>query len=139
MLAESFYNKLFLVRESVQFFPYVLYWFKLITIKGHNILVILGYLNGYVYESSVVPSMMHCQMRCDTLHIRCKSLNYIANEDGSFVCEINHEAQYCALPDDFIVKENSFYVETILEKDDPVSALLLWLLINSLLIFITHN
>ena len=83
--------------------------------------------------------MMHCQMRCDTLHIRCKSLNYIAHEDGSNVCEINHDAQYCALPGYFIVKENSFYVETILEKDDPVSALLLWLLINSLLIFVTHN
>ena len=129
MVAESFYNRLFCDRVvSIQ----VLYWFKLITINGHNILVILGYLKGYVYESSVVPSMMHCQMRCNTLHIICKSLNYIANEDGSNVCEINHEAQYCALPGDFIAKENSFYVETILEKDDAVSVLLLWLLINSL-------
>ena len=111
------------------------------TINGHNILVILDYLNGYVYESSVVSSLMHCQMRCDTLHIRCKSLNYIENEDGSNVCEINHEAQYCALPGDFIVKENSFYVETMLEKDDAVSnfSLLLWLLINSFQIFIAHN
>ena len=132
MVAKSLYNKLFLVRESFQLFPYVLYCIKLITINCHNILVILGYLKGYVYESSVVPSMMHCQMRCDTLHIICKSLNYIANEDGSNVCEINHEAQYCALPGNFIVKENSFYVETILEKDDAVSVLLLWLLINSL-------
>ena len=138
MVAESFYNRLFCDRVvSIQ----VLYWFKLITINGHNILVILGYLNGSVNESSVVTSMMQCQMRCNTLHIRCKSLNYIANEDESNVCEINHDTQYCALPGNFIVKVNSFYVEKMLERDDVVSnfTFLLWLWINSLLIFIEHN
>ena len=91
------------------------------SVNDHNILVVLGYLKGYVNESSVVPSLMHCQMRCDTLHLTCKSLNYIENEDGSNVCEINHEAQYCALPGDFIVKENSIYIETMPGKDDVVS------------------
>ena len=95
-------------------------WF-LSYINDHNILVFLGYLEGYVNESSVVPSLMHCQMRCDTLHLTCKSLNYVENEDGSNICEINYEAQYCALPGNFIVKENSYYVETMPEKDDSVS------------------
>ena len=91
------------------------------SINDHNILVVLGYLKGYVEESSVVPSLMHCQMRCDTLHLTCKSLNYIENEDGSNICEINFDAQYCALPGDFIVKENSVYIETMPAKDDVVS------------------
>ena len=91
------------------------------SINYHNILVVLGYLKGYVNESSVVPSLLHCQMRFVTLHTTCKSLNYIENEDGSNLCEINHDAQYCALPGDFIVKENSFYIETMPGKDDVVS------------------
>ena len=97
---------------------FFLHWFKLLSyIKDHNIFVFLGYLEGYVNESSVVPSLMHCQMRCDTLHLTCKSLNYVENEDGSNICEINYEAQYCALPGNFIVKENSYYVETMPEND----------------------
>ena len=60
-------------------------------------------------------------MRCDTLYLTCKSLNYIENEDGSNICEVNFNAQYCALPGDFIVKEHSFYVETMPGKDDVVS------------------
>ena len=95
------------------------------SINNYNFLVVLGYLKGYVNESSVVPSLMHCQMRCDTLHLTCKSLNYIENEDGSNICEINFDAQYCALPGDFIVKENSFYVETMPGKDDVVSIFVL--------------
>ena len=91
------------------------------SINNHNILVVLGYLKGYVNESSVVPSLMHCQMRCDTLQLTCKSLNYIENEDGSNICEINHDAQYCALPGHFIVKENSVYIVTMPGKDDVVS------------------
>ena len=91
------------------------------SINDHNILVVLGYLKGYVNESSVVPSLMHCHVRCVNLHITCKSLNYIENENGSNICELNHDAQYCALPGDFAVKENSFYVETMPGKDDVVS------------------
>ena len=90
------------------------------TINGYNI-VVLGYLKGYVYESSVVSSLFDCQIKCDILHVTCKSLNYVENEDGSNICEINYEAQYCALPGNFIVKENSYYVETMPEKDDSVS------------------
>ena len=39
----------------------------------------------------------------------------------SCLSELNHDAQYCALPGDFAVKENSFYVETMPGKDDVVS------------------
>ena len=100
----------------------MLCWFTLISsINVHNILVVSGYLKGYVNESSFVPSLFHYQMRCDTLHLTCKSLNYVENEDGSNICEINDETQNCALSGDFIVKENSFYVETVPGKDDAVS------------------
>lgn len=34
------------------------------------------------------------------------------------MCEINNEAKYCALPGDFIVKENSFYVEVVPGHDE---------------------
>ena len=71
-------------------------------------------------------------MRCDTLHLTCKSLNYVENEDGSNICEINYEIQNCALPGDFIVKENSFYVETVPAKDDAVSIFALFLSLNFL-------
>ena len=104
------------------------------SINDLNILVVLGYLEGYVNESSVVPSLLHCQMRCDTLHLTCKSLNYVENEDGSNICEINHDAQYCALSGDFIVKENSFYVETMPGKDDLVSIFALLFFLTSLLL-----
>ena len=91
------------------------------SINDHNILVVLGCLKGYVNESSVVPSLLHCYVRCISPHLPCKSLNYVENEDGSNICEINHDAQYCALPGNFTVKENSFYVETMPGKDDVVS------------------
>ena len=55
------------------------------------------------------------------MHTTCKSLNYVGNEDGSNICDINRDTQYCALPGDFIIKENSFYVETMPGKDDVVS------------------
>ena len=90
-------------------------------VNDNNILIILGYLEGYVNESFIVSTLFECQVKCDTLHFICRSLNYIENEDGSNICEINNEAQYCALPGDFIVKENSFYVEVMPEKDNVVS------------------
>ena len=80
-----------------------------------------GYLQGYLNESFVVSTLFECQIKCGTLHSICRSLNYIENEDGKNICEINNEAQYCALPGAFIVKENSFYIETFLEKDYAVS------------------
>ena len=110
------------------------------TINGYNI-VVLGYLKGYVYESSVVSSLFDCQIKCDILHVTCKSLNYVENEDGSNICEINYDAQICTLPRDFIVKDNSFYVETMPEKDLDVSisALLLWFLISLLFEYKAYN
>ena len=94
---------------------------NLYNVNDDNILIILGYLQGYVNESFIVSTLFECQVKCDTLHSICRSLNYIENEDGSNICEINNEAQYCALPGDFIVKENSFYVEVMPEKDNVVS------------------
>lgn len=79
---------------------------------------ILGILHGHVNQSIAVSTMFECQVKCSNSRPVCKSINYIENEDGSKICQINKETKKCALPGDTLLKENSFYIEILPAEDE---------------------
>ena len=82
------------------------------------------YLKGFILASLYVPGLDNCFVSCIYDYCHCASINYKTSPEGNgtFLCELNYEANKSANASSLVAKDKFLYVDIMAKNSSKVSA-----------------